>query len=196
VKLREIEVGGTYNIGNYENVRIAVRFEVESEAGIAKAVEVLSKLSVIAHALRRIYDRIYELDRKVEELQHELDDAEARKNKCVEELKAQLNSILEKYREMLKPEVVDEIAKLAEQGEYGKCVEILKPLLTCERLPECTRYVEEIERIQQRLAEIQTRKNELAELKKKIHELAEKGSIDEAVEICNKFLSTLSIHSY
>ena len=122
--VREIELGGVYNLGNYENLRISVR--VAARPGklgetLASLAETVDRLAEIAAALRKAASEAREigvLDKSCVYLRDYNEYIEeARKyrelaEKQLEEVK-QLSNLRSKIIELLRNEQIEEAYKLA-----------------------------------------------------------------------------------
>ncbi len=190
VKIKEIEIGGVWTIGNYENVKLAIRYSVENEGDLGVITDILSKLSRIVWALRRINDEYNENLEEMKSISRRLDSLRESRDKCITEFRQRVNEILDKYKDLLKPEIVDEINKLIEQGEFNICLDKLKHIVECERLPNCNYYIREYENAINRINSLNQENNKLLELKNKIQQALRNNNIEAAYKLAIDYLAS------
>ena len=101
VVMRELEVGGVYNIGEYENVRIAVRVSCEGGAGKAlrEAMSLLGMLAEVTVTMRLAYRKLNSLNRMAaeyaERAKEAREDAERERERARELAREKLQAIVE-----------------------------------------------------------------------------------------------------
>ncbi len=190
MEIKEIEIGGVWTIGNYENVKLAIRYSVENEGELAAITDILGRLSRIVWALRKINDELNENREVIKSISRRLGDLRERKEKCIAEFREKVNEIIEKYKDILKPEVIEEINKLVGQGEYNVCLEKLTHIAECERLPNCSYYINEYEGAVKNINSLKEENNKLLELKNKIHEALKNNDIETAYKLSINYLAT------
>ena len=159
MEISEIEVGGVWNIGNYENVRLSIRAKAEK---IGDLVELVSKISTCVAVLRRAYerherlsfriservDKINELKEEIKKIENEFRDIGIDLEKVSPEKLASLDEpFQEKYRNYLrlKQSVIDNIKeeeKLKKESNdlYRKYLH-LKKLLNGNKVDEAIEYI-------------------------------------------------------
>jgi len=193
LKLKEVEIGGVWNLGNYENLKLALRYEVESEGEIAKVVDIVGKASLIVAVLRRLYDehnrRLTEMDR----LHTRISELKSTLNECHGRLRREVEEILGKYSNVLKPEVIEEVKARLESGEYKVCIEKLSKIVECERIRNCEYYEEKYRETHERLGRAKEEVKGIHEAIQKLRSTLESGGIDEAYREAVEYTRRLRI---
>jgi len=193
VKLKEVEIGGVWNLGNYENLKLALRYEVESEGEIARVVDVVGKASYIVSTLRILYDKYYKLQDEIIELDGRLTEARRELEDCRREQRRQVEEILGKYSNVLKPEVIEEVKARLESGEYKVCIEKLSKIVECERIRNCEYYEEKYRETHERLGRAKEEVKGIHEAIQKLRSTLESGGIDEAYREAVEYTRRLRI---
>jgi len=171
MEISEIEVGGVWNLGNYENVRLSIRAKA---AKIGDVVELVSKLARCVAVLRRAYERYERLISRIKERQD-------RVIKQKEEMKAIENEFKDIGVELEKASP-EELASLDDpfQEKYRKYLNLKQWVL-------------------ENLKEIDKLKNEANEIYRKysdLKNLLNDNRVEDALEYINKELRDLLNTSY
>jgi len=193
LKLREVEIGGVWNLGNYENLKLSLRYEVESEGEIAKVVDIVGKASLIVAVLRRLYDEHNRRLAEMDWLHTRISELKSALNECHGRLRREVEELLEKYSNVLKPEVIEEVKARLESGEYKVCIEKLSKIAECERLPNCGYYEEEYKRVVERLNEVGKEVNEVIKAIGEIRRILWRGDLEGAYDEAVKYMNQLKI---
>ena len=179
--VREIELGGVYNLGNYENLRISVR--VAARPGrlgetLAELAETVDKLAEIAAALRKAASGAREKYEAYERLIKEAERYEERAVEAKEKIRSEARKRLEPIIDKLAPEIRAILEKEPEKAwELG----VLDK--SCVYLRDYNEYIEEA-RKHRELAEKQLEEaKQLNELRSRIIQLLRSEKIEEAYKL-------------
>jgi len=193
MKLKEVEVGGVWNLGNYENLKLSLRYEVKDEGEVAKVVDVIGKVSYVVATLRILYDRFNRLQDEIIELDGRLAEARRELEDCRREQRRQVEEILGKYRDVLKPDVVEEVKRMLDEGKTDVCLEKLSKIVECERIRNCEYYEEKYRGTHERLGKAKEEIKGIHEAIQKLRSTLESGSIDEAYREAVEYTRRLRI---
>ena len=181
MKVKEVELGGVFNLDKYENVRISVRAEVEE--GVGEALEQLSKLvedlAVVQKVIRRWKDIFEYLTREEKSLEESIKRAEEQAVEWLMRAEKEARKHLEKLNLSLFPEEVRK--KVAEDP-----VNVFRLGLVsteCAYLRDHEEFRKRAEKLREELKQLQSRKADATSKYSTMRMLIKTGKIEEAAEM-------------
>ena len=163
MRVRELEFGGVWNIGGYENVRLCVRVATEGrEAGdvLAELMQLVRDLAEFSVAVRQAYrarERLLDMwKRSLEEAEIKSRRLEARREEYREEARRRLEKInLELLPEDVRRQITEEPLK-------AFCLGVLDP--SCVNLRELDWLKQEADQARKEAEEYQRKAEEVKSL--------------------------------
>jgi len=184
--VKEVEVGGVFNLDKYENVRVSVRVVVNKPEDVGKVFditfELAEKLGLIGKVLRRV--------KRMEEILHEKarrkrEHAEQRRKDAAEaQLRAKMEA--EKHLKKLCLDMFPEEVRKKVQEDPTNIFKLGLVSTECLYLRNIDEYLEEAKKLEEEAEKLDKEAMETIATTVKMRELIRQGKIGEAAEIAKK----------
>ncbi len=195
MEIKEIELGGVFNLDKYENVRVSLRVTVNSGEDIGKVFdqlgELVEKLGLIQRVIRRWKDLREEIRRDIKHFLREADKEREWARRAEENARREAEEAL---RNLNLDVLSEEARKLVEKDP----VNVFKLGLVstkCMFLDEAKKHLKEAEGYENRARELEKKLEELTKTYREMKEKLWQGKLSEAAEIATKLWEEYKQHT-